>query len=501
MTSEAAFLSFDVGAESGRASIGRLQYGFLRVEEIYRFPNEPVFYNEELHWDALRLWLEIQRGLTRAGSIEGIRLNGIGVDTWGLDYALLGEIGTLLENPYHYRDARTEDISERIFARVSPEEIYARTGVQFMPINTLCQLYAHAQSKPNLLKTAERLLTISGLFNFWLTGVAVCEFTAATTTQFYDPRKRGWSTELFDKLDLPWRILGPVVQPGTMIGRLLPSVARAVDLPEIPVVAPACHDTGSAVTAVASTAEWAFISSGTWSLLGTEISEPVINSESQRLNFTNEGGVGGTFRLLKNIMGLWLLQRCRQDWQVRGHEYTYAELVQSARSSAPFRSLVDPDHSSFLHPESMPEAIARFCAATKQPVPSNPAAFTRAILESLALKYKYVLGLLERLTNRKYQEIHIVGGGAKNELLNQFTAEATGQTVIAGPAEATAIGNIGMQMLATGKATSLGEVRQVISRSFPVQVYEPTEPDKWQAVYSRFLEQCLTSGPRANGQT
>lgn len=500
MTSKAAFLAFDVGAESGRALIGRVQYGALTVEEIYRFPNEPVCYNGELHWDAPRLWLEIQRGLARAGSLKGIRLNGIGVDTWGLDYALLGETGTLLENPYHYRDARTEGILDGIFARVSPDEIYARTGVQFMRINTLCQLYAHARSKPNVLKAAERLLTIADLFNFWLTGTAVCEFTIATTTQFYDPVKRGWSTELFDKLDLPCHILAPVIQPRTVIGPLLPSVARAASLSEIPIVAPACHDTASAVAAIASTTEWAFISSGTWSLLGTEVSEPVINSESQRLNFTNEGGVDGRFRLLKNIMGLWLLQQCRQDWNLRGHEYTYRELTQLARNSAPFRSLVDPDHPSFLHPEGMPEAIARFCTATEQPVPNNPAAFTRTIIESLALKYKYVLDLLERLTAKKYEEIHIVGGGAKNELLNQFTAEATARRVIAGPVEAAAIGNIGMQMLAAGNAMSRGEVRQVISRSFPAQIYEPTEPDKWQGAYSKFQELCLAARPQTDGR-
>lgn len=496
MNSQAAFLAFDMGAESGRALLGRVQSGLLSVEEIHRFPNEPVWYNRELHWDAPRLWLEMRGALARAASLEGVQLLGIGVDAWGVDYALLGENGALLDNPYHYRDNRTDGMMERVFARVPANEIYLRTGIQFMQINTLYQLYAASLKTPRLLQAAERLVTMPSLFNYWLTGIASCEFTSATTTQFYDPRKRDWSTEIFDKLGLPTRILTPVIQPGTILGYLLPSVAKPAGIGEIPVVAPACHDTGSAVAAIPFAGEGAFISSGTWSLLGTETPEPVINSEAQRLNLTNEGGVCGTFRLLKNITGLWLLQRCRRDWQTQGREFTYGQLTELARSSAPFRSLVDPDHPSFLHPESMPEAIARFCAATEQPVPPGPAAFTRAVLESLAFKYRLVLESLERLTGKRYEEIHIVGGGAKNELLNQFTAEAAGRRIIVGPIEATALGNVGMQMLATGTATSLAEVRQAIARSFPTQVYEPAEPEKWDEVYNRFRQYCVSDRPQ-----
>jgi rhamnulokinase len=497
MNSQAAFLAFDMGAESGRALLGRVQSGLLSVEEIHRFPNGPVLYNEELHWDAPRLWSEMRSALAQAGSLAGVQLRGIGVDTWGVDYALLGENGVLLDNPYHYRDDRTEGLMERVFARVPPDEIYMRTGIQFMQINTLFQLYAASLKTPRLLQAAENLVTMPSLFNYWLTGIASCEFTSATTTQFYDPRKRDWSTEIFDKLGLPTRILSPVTQPGTILGSLLPSVAKPAGLVEVPVVAPACHDTGSAVAAIPFTGAGAFISSGTWSLLGTETPEAVISSEAQRLNFTNEGGVCGTFRLLKNITGLWLLQACRREWQTQGREFTYGQLTELARLTPPFRSLVDPDHPSFLHPGSMPEAIARFCVATEQPVPPDPAAFTRAVLESLAFKYRFVLEALERLTGKRYEEIHIVGGGAKNELLNQFTAEALRRRIIVGPVEATALGNVGMQMLATGAATSLAEVRRAVARSFPPQVYEPVEPDKWDDVYGRFRQFCVSDRPQA----
>lgn len=495
MNSEGAFLAFDMGAESGRALIGRFESGTLTVEEIHRFPNEPVSYNGELHWDAPRLWLEMRKGLARAAALEGMNLKSLGVDAWGVDYALLGESGVLLENPYHYRDRRTEGMMERVFARVPKDEIYLRTGTAFMPIYTLYQLYAASLKTPKLLGAVESLVTIPGLFNYWLTGRSVCEFTSATTTQFYDPRRRDWATELLDKLGLPSRILTPVIQPGTVIGPLLGSVANSAGMPDIPVVAPACHDTASAVSAIASTGESVFISSGTWSLLGTEISEAIINREAQHLDMTNEGGVCGTFQLLKLMTGLWLLQRCRRDWQVEGEELTYEQLTDLARSSPPFRGLVNPDHPCFMHPESMPEAIAQFCVATEQPVPPNRAAFARAVLDSLAFKYRLVLESLEGLTGKRYEEIHIVGGGAKNQVLNQFVAEATGRRVFAGPVEATALGNIGMQMLATETVTSLAEVRQVIARSFPTRMYEPIEPEKWEKVYKRFKQYCLAPVP------
>ena len=489
-TTQHAYLAFDLGAESGRAVLGRLQAGLLTMEELHRFANEPVQYNGELHWDVPRLWLEMQKGLALAASAGVGRLSGIGVDAWGDDYALLGESGTLLGDPFHYRDSRTAGMIERVSSIVSREEIYEQTGIQFMELNTLYQFYAGFEKTPKLYLNAERLLTVPDLFNFWLTGEANCEFTNATTTQCYNPRRQRWATELLQKLGLPIHLLSPLIQPGTVLGPLADPVASATGAGAVPVIAPACHDTGSAVAAVHSADQSVFISSGTWSVLGTEVTEPVINSASHRLNFTNEGGVCGTFRLLKNIAGLWLLQACRREWQTRGQDWSYGELTRRAQAEPGFQSLVDPDHPSFVRCASMPEAIARFCRTTGQPEPQDPAAYTRAILESLALKYRLVLEALEQLTGKPNTEIHIVGGGAKNQLLNQLTANATGRRVLAGPIEATALGNIGMQMLATGAANSLGEVREVIARSFPAEVYEPHETDEWQDVYKRFRQYC-----------
>jgi rhamnulokinase len=495
MNQSRAYLAFDLGAESGRAVLGRFQSGTLSFEEVHRFLNEPVLYNGELHWDAPRLWLEIQRALSLVGTKLGVKLDGIGLDTWGVDYALLGEKGTLLDNPFQYRDSRTDGMMERVFAGVPAEEVFDRTGIQFMQINTLFQLYAAFLKTPKIVQTAEKLLMVPDLFNYWMTGVAVCEFTIASTSQFYDPRWKRWATELFDKLGLPTHFLAPVVEAGTLLGPLLPGIARTVGVGEVPVIAPACHDTGSAIAAIESASESAYISSGTWSLLGTEITEPIINSECRRLNFTNEGGVCGTIRLLKNITGLWLLQCCRRQWKLEGREHSYAELAEAAASKPAFRSLMDTDDSSFLHPENMPRAISDYCRKTDQPVPEDPPSYTRAILESLALKYRITLEMLERLTGRTYREIHLVGGGARNTLLNQFTADATGCRVIAGPIEATALGNLGMQMLATRTVGSLAEVRRVIANSFPAQVFEPHEPEKWQPVLDRFRQYCSSGSP------
>ncbi len=372
-----AYLAFDLGAESGRAVLGRLESGSLSVEEIHRFPNEAVQYNGEFHWDVARLWFEMQKALALAASKHQEKLEGIGLDTWGVDYALLGERGTLLENPYQYRDSRTDGIMDRAFSIVPADEMFDRTGIQFIQFNTIFQLYAAHLRTPRLLDLADKMVMLPDLFNFWMTGEAVSEYTIASTGQFCDPRTRGWATDLIEKLGLPTRILPPLVEPGTVVGSLRQDVAKQAGVPQVPVIAPACHDTASAVAAIESAGQSAYISSGTWSLLGTEITEPIVNFEVRRLNFTNEGGVCGTFRLLKNISGLWLLQCCRRAWQAGGREYSYADLAQSARSTPPFRSLVDPDHLSFLRPENMPETIARFCERTGQPAPEDPPAFTR----------------------------------------------------------------------------------------------------------------------------
>jgi len=481
------YLAFDLGAQSGRAVLAHLKSGILTTEEIHRFPNEPVEYGGALHWDILRLWLEVREALAKLGEVE---LAGIGVDAWGVDYALLGEGGALLENPYHYRDRRTEGVMEEVIAKIGRQEIYGATGIQFMPINTLYQLFAAQRRTPKIVAAAKCLLTIPDLFNYWLCGRAVCEFTNATTTQMVDAVKRTWATGLMESLGLPSHLPAPIVESGSIIGTLLPTVAGCASRKSTPVIAPACHDTGSAVAAISARDDTAFLSSGTWSLLGTELDSPVITPDALRLNFTNEGGVNGTTRLLKNVMGLWMLQGCQRCWTERSQSYEYRELIKLAVRETPFRQLVDPDDESFLRPDDMLNAIDNFCGRTHQPALEGPGAYVRTILESLAFKYRLVLRNLEQVTGRRFRQIRVIGGGSKNLLLNQLTADATGRRVLAGPAEATALGNVAVQILATGGASSLAEVRAIVDRSFPTEVFEPLETDKWDEHAERFEQYC-----------
>ena len=481
------YLAFDFGAESGRAVLAYLQSGILTTEEVHRFPNEPVEYGGSLYWDVARLWLEMRKALARLGEVE---LAGIGVDAWGVDYALLGEGGELLENPYHYRDRRTEGVMEEVVAKVGREKIYDATGIQFMPINTLYQLYAARRRTPKVLEAAKCLLTIPDLFHYWLTGNAVCEFTNASTTQMVDPIQRCWATELMQRLELPAHLPAPIVEPGSILGTLLPDVADHASLRGTPVIAPACHDTGSAVAAISAREDTAFLSSGTWSLLGMELDSPVITPEALRCNFTNEGGVNGTTRLLKNIMGLWMLQGCRHTWKAQGHSYDYRELMELASREEPFRHLVDPDDESFLRPPDMLAAIDNFCLRTSQPAPKEPGAYVRTVLQSLAFKYRLVLRNLEQVSGKRITQIRIIGGGSKNRLLNQLTADATGRRVLAGPCEATALGNVAIQILAAGEAASLSEVRAIVERSFPTEIFDPLETDKWDQHAERFEQYC-----------
>jgi rhamnulokinase len=468
------YLAFDLGAESGRAILGKVSSGVLDVSQIRRFPNEPVRAGNSLHWDVQRLWLEMQRALSEPMP----ELDSIGIDTWGVDYALIGETGELLENPYHYRDCRTDGILDAVLEKVPRERIYSITGVQFMQINTLYQLYAACQATPRLIDAAEAMVTIPDLLNYWLTGTLRSEYTNATTTQLIDARTRSWSTELIAELGLPRRLFQSLVEPGAEVGK-----ARGSGTP---VIAPACHDTGSAVASISMSRESVFLSSGTWSLLGTELTEPVITTKARELNFTNEGGVCGTVRVLKNIAGLWLLQSCRRCWK---QDVPYDDLLTAASDPRyEFQSLFDPDDAAFLHPENMVTAIAEYCRKTEQPAPTDPPGCTRAILESLALKYRAVLESLEEIAGIQFREIRVVGGGARNRMLNQFTADATGRPVVAGPVEATALGNIAMQMLATGAVGSLHEARAVIDRSFPSERFEPFSADRWESPYRRFQQ-------------
>lgn len=487
MTTTKKILAFDLGAESGRGLIGAFDGERLGLEVVHRFPNGAVQTLDTLHWDVLRLYSEMLAALRKAGAEHG-PLASIGVDTWGVDFAFLGKDGRLLGNPRHYRDPHTEGAMDLAFARVPKQEIFRRTGIQFMRFNSLYQLVAMQRDRSPLLDMAETLLLIPDLFNYWFTGMKVNEYTDASTSQLIDPFARGWAHDLIVKLGLPAKIFGTVVKPGTLLGPLRGAAASQAGLTGVPVIAPATHDTAAAVAGVPAQGDsWAYISSGTWSLMGAEIAEPLTHEKVHAVNFTNEGGVGGTIRLLKNIMGLWLVQECRRAWEAAGVAYTYEALMRLAESAPPFVSLVNPDDDSFMLPPSMPQALADFCRKTGQTVPEGPAQLTRCALESLALKYRWVLERLEELVGRRLNVIHIVGGGCQNTLLCQLTADACNRVVHAGPAEATAIGNVLTQLLGLGLIKNLAEGRELVRRSFEVTTYEPKSAAAWQEPYRRFL--------------
>jgi rhamnulokinase len=482
------FLAFDLGAESGRAVIGTLDGQRLTLEEKHRFANPNGRMTGHLHWNLLAQWEELKTGLRKAAS-GGTKLDGIGVDTWGVDFGLIDRQGGVLGFPFMYRDGRTDGVMDQVFAKVPKDKVFEATGIQFMQLNTLFQLYAMKNGAGAAqLEAAETMLFMPDLFNYLFTGVRKAEFSIASTSQMYDPRKRGWAIDMLTQLGLPTRILPDVIPSGTVVGPLLADVANECGATAgIPVIAPACHDTGSAVAAVpAEGSDWCYISSGTWSLMGVELPEPLINSKALEYNYTNEGGVGGTIRFLKNIMGLWLVQECRRQWLKDGHEHSYAELTQMAGEADALQSLVNPDHGPFLSPGDMPNKIAEFCRKTGQPVPSSPGEFVRACLDSLALAYRKTLDGLEDIVGRKIGVIHIVGGGVQNELLTQMTADACGKEVVAGPIEATAIGNILVQAMATGDIKSLADTRAIVRSSFDVKRYRPRHTGPWDEAYERF---------------
>lgn len=486
MAQTSNYLAFDLGAESGRAVIGSFDGERLALSTLHRFPNGPVRVFDSLYWDVLRLFNELKAALSLYRRQQEAELDGIGLDTWGVDFGLLGRDGQLLANPHHYRDLRTEGMLEAVLAQVPRREVFNYTGIQFMEINTLYQLLAMRRSGDPALEQAEALLMMPDLFNYWLTGVRACEFSDATTTQFYDPRAGDWARPLLERLGLPMHILQEIVPPGTILGSLHPSVAAEVGMGAVPVIAPACHDTGSAVAAVpARGRDFAYISSGTWSLMGVETPQPVISDDSLAWNFTNEGGVFGTFRLLKNIMGLWLVQECRRTWAQEGEDLSYDELTALAAAAPAFGPLVEPDSHDFLRPGDMPARIIAFCQATGQEAPETRGEILRCTLESLALKYRWVLERLERMLGRRLETIHIVGGGAQNRLLCQFAADATQRLVIAGPVEATALGNILMQAIARGRIGSLEEGREVVRRSTEMHIFEPGPVAGWNDAYAR----------------
>jgi len=479
MTQARNYLAIDLGAESGRTIIGTLDDRHLTLTETHRFANGPVQLNDGLHWDVLRLWSEIKDGITKSKSIDSI-----GLDTWAIDFALLDKNNSLLSNPFHYRDARTDGMLDEAFKRMSRADIFNNTGIQFMQINTLYQLLALAVQKSPLFDIAETFVTIPDLFNYWLTGELTSEFTNATTTQCFNPITRGWARPVLDALGIPAHIFQSVSEPGTVIGKLSASVYPLQN--SALVILPACHDTGSAVVAVpAKNEDFAWLSSGTWSIMGAEVREPCLTEKALEYNFTNEGGVFGTWRLSKNIMGLWLVQECRREWMRGGEKMSFDALTQLAAESEAFLAVIDPDVDEFLHPGDMPARIQKFCAETNQRVPQTKGQIIRVALESIALKYRLVLERLEELTGKHLDPIHIIGGGTKNRLLNQFTADATNRVVVTGPVEATAIGNILMQAIGMKHLSSLVEAREVVRLSFEPEIYEPKRSADWDDAYAR----------------
>lgn len=462
------FLALDLGAESGRAILAQLHQGRLELRELHRFSNTPVELPAGLYWDTLRLFHEICEGI-RIAAKAGVDLDGIAVDTWGVDFALLGEGGELLDNPRHYRDRRTCGVPERVFRTVSRDDIFRQTGVQFMNINSLYQLCALKQESPALLEAASKLLFMPDLFNYFLTGACASERTIASTSQFYDPVKHCFATDMLRQLDIDASFLCELTDPGMELGALLPHISNA----NTRVYAAGSHDTASAVAAtpIHDARNSCYISSGTWSLMGVELDQPLIDDASLAANFTNEVGVERRIRFLKNIPGLWIVQECRRAWGRAGQDLSYADLMEMAAAAKPSATLIDVDE--FTSPGDYPEQICEYCRKTEQRVPQNPGETVRVILQSLAARYGDVLASLETLTGRSIDVIHIVGGGSRNQLLNQLTANATGRRVIAGPAEATAAGNALGQALATGDIDTLEEIRAVVRRSFALQEYFP----------------------------
>ncbi|CAM3636173.1 rhamnulokinase [Marinicrinis lubricantis] len=483
-----SILAYDLGASSGRAIIGRLNDSKMEVEELHRFPNDPVQIGNRLHWDILRLFHEMKQGLLKAKN-QGVDVQSLGIDSWAVDFGLIGENGELLGNPYHYRDSHTDGVMEQVFQEIPKEEIFRKTGIQFLTFNTIFQLAAMKRANHPMLQQAKHFLMIPDLLRYFFTGERYSEFSNATTTQLYNPVQGGWDADLLNQLGISEAWFGKVLPSGSQAGALRTSLCEELGIGRIPVVAVAEHDTSSAVAAVPATDKhFAYLSCGTWSLMGTEVDAPVINDLALKLNFTNEGGAYGTFRLLKNIMGLWILQESKRQWEREGMSASFPELIRMAEGAPAFASLIDPDDPLFLPPGDMPSRIREYCKRTGQAVPEGPGAVVRCILESLALKYKYVLEWTEKLSGHTYGGLHMVGGGIHNILLCQWTANAIGKPVWTGPAEGSAIGNLAVQWISQGVIKDIWEARRLIRDSFGVTMVEPEFGSEWTEAYEKFRE-------------
>lgn len=486
------FLAFDFGASSGRAMLATFDGEKIKLEEKHRFSNDPVSINGDLHWDVLRLFYEIKQGILKCANSGDRDIDCIGIDTWGVDYGLLDKNGKLLGNPYHYRDTRTDSMYDEAFKIVPKKEIYKNTGIAFNWFNTLFQLLSAKLSDDITLKNADTLLFMPDLFNYFLTGEKRCEYTVASTSQMFDSKTHTWSTDMLEKLGIPTNLFADMVYPGEKVGVLKADIAEELGVGQIPVVAVASHDTGSAVTSVPVTdgEDFVYISSGTWSLMGVELDAPMVTDGALDHNFTNEGGANKTIRFLKNIMGLWLIQESRRQWDREGTLLSFDELEKQAREAIPFASLIDPDYHEFQTPGNMPKRICEYCKKTGQKVPETKGEIVRCIAESLAFKYRQVVEGMEQVTGKKYDVINIVGGGIKDKMICSFTANATGRKVSTGPVEATSIGNVIVQGMAMGAIKSLEEGRKIVKNSFPIDEYIPEDQDVWNDAYENWKKIC-----------
>jgi rhamnulokinase len=480
------FLAFDLGASSGRAILGNLSEGKLDLVEIHRFKNQMSLIHGKYYWNIFSLFDELKTGLKKCISEHNIQPQSVGIDTWGVDYSLVTSEGQLIGLPFAYRDHRTDNAMNDFFKIMHRSEAYFLSGIQFMQFNTLFQLFASAKENFSRLKIAESLLFMPDALNYLFTGVKKNEYTISSTSQLLKPGKPEWEPKLFEAAGIPMQLMGEIVQPGDEIGKILGEVQEETGSDEISCFAVASHDTASAIASVPADGEnWAYLSSGTWSLLGIESSKPLVSEKTLEMNFTNEGGVDGTTRFLKNIMGMWLIQECKRIWDEE-KELDWHEIVDLSNAVEPFKSLINPDDSMFLNPGNMPDAIQSYCKKTGQPIPETKGEIARCIYDSLVLKYKFTIKQIESVTGNIIEKLHIIGGGAHNKMMNQLTADAIGIPVFAGPTEATAIGNLMMQAKAIGAVKSLSEIREIIRNSFEVTEYKSSPKLDWNAAYERF---------------
>lgn len=480
-------LAFDFGASSGRAIIGCFDGDKITLEEVHRFSNDPVSVGGTVYWDVLRLFYEIKQGIVKAKIAGGF--DSIGIDTWGVDFGLIDSEGKLMENPVHYRDTRTAGLVEESFKTMPKEKLYGITGIQFMELNTLFQLISLKKNRPWMLERADKMLFMPDLFAYMLTGKMCAEYSIATTSQLIDLETKSWSEEILDAFGIKKSLFAPLVKPGTVLGELSKEICEECGVDPVPVISVCGHDTQSAITSVpCEDGNFAFLSSGTWSLFGTELDKPIVNETSMNINITNEGGFDDSTGFLKNIIGLWLIQESRRQWKREGEEYSYADLEKLALAAEPFKCFIDPDAPEFVPHGNIPERVREFCRRTGQYVPQTVGEVMRCIYESLAMKYRLTFEKLRECTKRDYPVIHVIGGGTKDGLLCQMTANSCDRTVKAGPIEATVMGNVAVQLMSDGSVENIGQARKIIADSSELKIFEPKDTDKWAGAYEDFLK-------------